>query len=261
MSIAQITDGELDKLVHQFEVDGFVIRPKLLDPKTLDHIATVARARLAAVRDKLGSQDIGIGSVAGYDEIVQRSPGRWDVPITLEEFDVKDEDMPWWPLITATLGEGAEHMFSGVVSSESNTPAQEWHTDSPHESVEYRPVHAINVLVALQDIPMKMGPTEFAVGSQTLTNHLKNTSLVVEELLYQHDTTNPALLVKNTDDALPECRTAALPAGTCIAFDDRILHRGLDNQSDVTRHVAYFSYCAKGYTPTTHFEAQKSVYQ
>jgi len=52
---------------------------------------------------------------------------------------------------------------------------------------------------------------------------------------------------------------AALAAGTCIIFDDRILHRGLANQSDKIRHVAYFSYRVKGYSANTHFEAQRSI--
>ena len=52
----------------------------------------------------------------------------------------------------------------------------------------------------------------------------------------------------------------ALPAGSCIVFDDRVMHRGLGNRSDSIRHMAYFSYREKGYAENTHFEAQRSVF-
>lgn len=35
---------------------------------------------------------------------------------------------------------------------------------------------------------------------------------------------------------------AALPAGTLVLFDDRILHRGGGNASSDCRYVGYFSY-------------------
>ena len=140
----------------------------------------------------------------------------------MAEFGLNDCDLPWWSLITTVLGEDAEHSFSGVVSSEPSSPAQFWHTDSPHLAAEHLGPHAINVMMALHDVPMEMGPTECARGSHFLTNHLSN----------------PALKI----------------------FDDRLLHRGLANRSKLTRHMAYFSYRQKGYVGNTHFEAQRSVF-
>ena len=207
-----------------------------------------------------GSREIGIGSAAGYVEIVQRSPGRWDVPISPRQFGFDDRDLPWWPLVAAVLGEDAEHSFSGVVSSEPGSPAQFWHTDSPHEAVEHRGAHALNVLVALHDLPMDMGPTECARGSHVLTNHLSNPSRVLDELIYQHAGTSPALLVKGTQGSVPESCASWMTAGTCLMFDDRILHRGLANRSDNTRHVVYFSYRRRGYSTNTHFESQRSLF-
>jgi hypothetical protein len=240
--------------------DGFALLEQVCDSELVALLLDVSSNRAQALKEALGDKTIGIGSAAGYDEIVQRSPGRWDVPISPQEFGLNEKELPWWPLIAAALGDDAEHAFSGVVSSEPGSPAQQWHTDSPHETEEHLPVHVINVLVALHDLPMNMGPTECARGSHRLTNHLSNPSLVVDELVYQHETTSPQSLVKQTSHAAPEGSAGPMSAGSCLIFDDRILHRGLANLSDTTRHVAYFSYRRKGYSTYTHFEATRSVF-
>jgi hypothetical protein len=240
--------------------DGFCILPGLCDDEFVKHVLTVSQERIGTVREALGDREMGIGSAAGYDEIVQRSPGRWDLPITPQQFGVDDHDLPWWPVVAAVLGDDAEHSFSGIVFSDPDTPAQCWHTDSPHVATEHRPAHALNVLVALHDIPMVMGPTEFARGSQVLTNHLKNPSLGRDELIYQHATTSPELLVKGRDIPVPQSCASALARGTCVIFDDRILHRGLGNRSGEPRYVGYFSYRCQGYIENTHFEAARSVF-
>ena len=245
--------------IQRLESDGFLLLPPVLDADTVATLLAVSHERFQAIRSALGTKEIGIGSAAGYDEIVQRSPGRWDVPITPQQFGVVDRDMPWWGLVSAILGEDAEHSFSGVVSSDPGSPAQHWHTDSPHVARDHLPAHAINVMVALHDIPLAMGPTEFARGSHVLSNHLSNPSLVLNELIYQHVGTTPEVLVGDTETDIPEACAQAMFAGSCLIFDDRLLHRGLGNQSDNTRHVAYFSYRKKGYTANTHFEATRSV--
>jgi hypothetical protein len=256
----QIDDTRCASLKQQLETDGFVLVPELCDSVMVETLLEVARQQAAAVRAALGTRDIGIGSAAGFIEIVQRSPGRWDVPISPEQFGFTDRQMPWWPLITAILGEDAEHSFSGVVSSEPGSPAQHWHTDSPHEAPEHLQAHALNVLVALHEVPLAMGPTECARGSHVLTNHLHNPSLVLAQLIYQHAGTSPKTLVAGSAPPAPECHATAMSAGTCLIFDDRLLHRGLANDADAVRHVGYFSYRRAGYSVNTHFESQQSVF-
>ena len=244
----------------QLKKDGCLMVTGLCDPSLIAQLLEVSRHRCGEVMAMLGAQTIGIGSAAGFDEVVQRSPGRWDIPISLDEFDVDDRALPWWPLITAVLGEHAEHSFSGVVYSDPGSPAQFWHIDSPHVSADHLPPHALNVMVALHDIPLSMGPTELALGSHRLTNHLQNRALVDEELGYQHETTCPERLVGGTSQDTPANFSPALTGGSCLIFDDRILHRGLANDSNRRRSMVYFSYRQSGYRENTHFEAKRSIH-
>jgi len=251
---------EVEQWVSAIEADGFVVSPVGCDAAMVDSILATSKKRIERVMQALGDREIGIGSAAGYDELVQRSPGRWDLPISPDEFGIDEHAFPWWPLVEIILGRDAEHSFSGVVYSDPDTPSQEWHIDSPHESAEHLPAHAMNVVVALQDVTMEMGPTEFAPGSHRLTNHLVNPMLERDRLVYQHSTTSPAWLIEGTEYSLPESCVTELPAGSFIAFDDRIMHRGLANRSGRKRYLGYFSYRKKGYTENTHFEAARSVF-
>lgn len=257
---APAADGAGSEALAQLASDGFVLLHGLCDAGFVQRILGVALRRIDAIRSALGNREIGIGSAAGFLEIVQRSPGRWDLPISPRQFGTTDRTLPWWPLVTAVLGEDAEHSFSGVVYSEPGSPAQCWHIDSPHVGATHRAPHALNVLVALHDIPMEMGPTEMASGSHVLTNHLRNRALVRDQLVYQHSDTSPEQLVAGTEFAAPARSAEPLRAGSCLVFDDRILHRGLANRSDRARYVVYFSYRKCGYAENTHFESQRSVF-
>ena len=252
--------GAIDGLTKQLETDGVVLMPELCSTEFLERVLAVSHQRIGEVQKALGTREIGIGSAAGYEEIVQRSPGRWDVPITPEQFGFDVTTLPWSRLVTAVLGSDAEHSFSGIVFSDPGSAAQCWHTDSLHLAAEHRAAHALNVMVALHDISMPMGPTEFAVGSHVLSNHLSNPSLERDELVYQHASTSPRSLVDNTASPVPESCASDLAAGSCLVFDDRILHRGLANQSDTTRYMAYFSYRCAGYSENTHFESRRSLF-
>jgi hypothetical protein len=258
----------------QFAADGVALMRGLVPGALLGTLNEVMRARAARVMSALGNRPIGIGSRDGYHELVQRSPGRFDVP--MHEHDLAPiwgsdgsvaPEVPWLAAVRAVLGPDARPSFCGVVFSRPGSPAQQWHIDSPHEAAELRPAHAVNVLLALADIPLAAGPTEVARGTHRLTNHLQRTGLDRDDLLYQSSNEiTPAILrqaaLTDVDAALSGAQ--AMAAGDCLMFDDRILHRGLANASTNERWVAYFSYLRPRpgleQVSDTHFEATRSLF-
>ncbi|MGB8692263.1 MAG: phytanoyl-CoA dioxygenase family protein [Steroidobacteraceae bacterium] len=259
----------------QFALDGVALARGLVNAALLRTINEVMRARAARVMAALGSRPIGIGSRNGYHELVQRSPGRFDVPMS--EADLMPiwgaqgstaPEVPWLELVRAVLGPEARPSFCGVVFSRPGSPAQHWHIDSPHEAAEDRPAHAVNVLLALADIPLAAGPTEVAPGTHLKTNHLARPWLDRDTLLYQSETeVTPAVLGRTGQHeytAVVRPTVQAMSAGDCLIFDDRILHRGLANASEQERWVAYFSYLRPrpglDKVADTHFEASRSLF-
>lgn len=259
----------------QFAAAGVAWVRGLVPGPMLDRINTVMRARAARVMAALGDRPIGIGSRNGYREVVQRSPGRFDVP--MHEHDLAPiwgtqgslaADVPWLRLVHAVLGPEARPSFCGVVFSKPGSPAQQWHIDSPHEAAEHRAAHAVNVLVAMADVALAAGPTEVAPGSHLQTNHLQRPWLDRDSLLYQSATerVTPATLLAPGEDEAAVTRPVAqaMAAGDCLIFDDRILHRGLANASPQERWVAYFSYLRPrpglADIADTHFEASRSLF-
>jgi hypothetical protein len=257
----------------QFALDGVALARGLVNAALLRTINEVMRARAARVMAALGTRPIGIGSRNGYYELVQRSPGRFDVP--MREADLLPiwgaqgstaPGVPWLELVRAVLGPDAPPSFCGVVFSRPGSPAQHWHIDSPHEAAEDRPAHAVNVLLALADIPLAAGPTEVAPGTHLKTNHLARPWLDRDTLLYQSETeVTPAALGRAGEDtAVLQPSVQAMSAGDCLIFDDRILHRGLANASEQERWVAYFSYLrprpGSDQVADTHFEASRSLF-
>ena len=187
----------------RFAAEGVVWVRGLVTEPMLGAINGVMRARAAYVMAALGDRPIGIGSRNGYRELVQRSPGRFDVPVQAQDLaplwgaqGSMAADVPWLPLVRAVLGPEARPSFCGVVFSRPGSPAQQWHIDSPHEAAEPRPAHAVNVMVALADIPLAAGPTEVARGTHQHTNHLRYPWLDRDTLLYQSETerVTPAML-------------------------------------------------------------------
>ncbi len=253
-----------------FESDGVLRIPGLVAPALLDSINALMRARVLRVMTALGSKPIGIGSRAGYHEVVQRSPGRFDIPMSEQDLlplwgkqGSLAPGVPWLELVHAVLGPDARPAFCGAVFSRPGSPAQQWHIDSPHEAPEHRPAHALNVMLALADIPVLAGPTQVARGTHALSNHLQRPGLDHDDLVYQTGTEiTPARL--REDDTGEEPAPAAMAAGDCLFFDDRVLHRGLANNSDTERWVAYFAYlrprAGLEAVADTHFEATRALF-
>ena len=259
----------------QFAADGVALARGLVPAALLHTINDVMRARATRVMAALGTRPIGIGSKNGYHELVQRSPGRFDVPMSEQDLmpiwgaqGSTAPQVPWLGLVREVLGADAQPSFCGVVFSRPGSPAQQWHIDSPHEAVEARPAHAVNVLLALADIPLAAGPTEVARGTHLKTNHLARPWLDRDTLLYQSEIeVTPAALDRagqHEDTGAVQPAVQAMSAGDCLIFDDRILHRGLANASHQERWVAYFSYKrprpGMAGVADTHFEASRSLF-
>jgi hypothetical protein len=258
----------------QFAVDGVALVRGLVPTAMLGTLNEVMRAQATQVMAALGDRPIGIGSRNGYHELVQRSPGRFDVPMREQDLapiwgalGSTAPEVPWLGLVRAVLGPDARPSFCGVVFSRPGSPAQQWHIDSPHEAPETRPAHAVNVLLALADIPLAAGPTEVARGTHLLTNHLQRPWLDRDTLVYQSATEITPAILRQTGhdvDAAEQPSVQAMAAGDCLIFDDRILHRGLANASQQERWVAYFSYLRPrpglDKVADTHFEATRSLF-
>ena len=258
----------------QFAEEGVAWVRGLVPESMLGIINGVMRAQAVRVMAALGDRPIGIGSRNGYHELVQRSPGRFDVPMHEQDLvpiwgaqGSMAADVPWLGLVRAVLGPDARPSFCGVVFSRPGSPAQQWHIDSPHEAAEARPAHAVNVLLALADIPLAAGPTEVARGTHLLTNHLQRPWLDRDSLLYQSETEVTPAILRQTghgEGATGQPAVQAMAAGDCLIFDDRILHRGLANASEQERWVAYFSYLRPRPgledIADTHFEATRSLF-
>ena len=260
---------EADTLA-RFLSDGTVRVPGLVPPALLGGIDALMRGRAARVMQALGERPIGIGSRAGYHELVQRSPGRFDVPFT--EGDLVplfgpegslSPALPWLDMVHAVLGPEARPAFCGVVFSRPGSPAQQWHIDSPHEGPDFRPAHALNVMLALADIPLAAGPTQLAPGTHRLTNHHARPWLDHDDLVYQTAREiTPADILGEPGFEAP--MPAPMAAGDVLFFDDRLLHRGLGNASDAERWIAYFAYLRPRpgleSVADTHFEATRSLF-
>jgi ectoine hydroxylase-related dioxygenase (phytanoyl-CoA dioxygenase family) len=111
--------------------------------------------------------------------------------------------------------------FAGSIPAASGSSDGLWHRDTwplfDDEKLEGSlPVHYITVLIPLVDISDENGPTEIIVGSHRGVNTGKKLSVCGK-------------------------------AGSAIILDGRILHRGLANLSDNTRHMLYIVYCKKWY--------------
>jgi hypothetical protein len=76
----------IDDIGLRLKLDGFAVTAGWCDAGMVNHLLDVSQRRSQEITAALGTQPIGIGSAAGFFEVVQRSPGRWDIPISPSEF-------------------------------------------------------------------------------------------------------------------------------------------------------------------------------
>jgi len=95
----------------QFAAEGVALVRGLVPASLLGTINAVMRAWATRVMEALGSRPIGIGSRNGYHELVQRSPGRFDVPMREQDLmpiwgaqGSTAPEVPWLGLVRAGAG-------------------------------------------------------------------------------------------------------------------------------------------------------------
>lgn len=245
-----------DKTTTEIDEQGFALLPSLLSGPTLDALrATLVRHVEQTLADlTLAGEVLDVGSERGFQEVMLRASGRYDIPVPLDAPGLAEAREILRPVVTPVLGEDAVCAFSGVVVSEPASPAQHWHADGFHADADHSPANLLNVLIALHDIPVLMGPTEMLPGSHRLTNHHANPK-VAESIVYQDPRNTPELV-----GSWENPTTSAMRAGTVLVFDDRVLHRGKENYSSQRRYVGYFSFHRKGFEVSAYFEATRSLY-
>ncbi len=253
-----------------FFKNGFVSMPKMVDLELLNRLNAIMRPKASRILEAVKDKSMGVGSVNGYREVVQRSLGRFDIRFDEQDFETIwgskgtiSKAVPWMNIVREVLGEECRPSFCGIVFSRPGAPAQQWHIDSPHESTCFSPPHALNVFVALEDISESAGPPEIAAESHVITNHLSDARLNSKHLLYQTSLEITPSCLAGVGE-ICKTRKSSMDAGDCLIFDDRILHRGLANQSRLERWMAYFSYMRPRtnlcMVSDTHFESNASIF-
>ena len=250
------TQNDMAKISDALKEHGFVIISGLLSPALVDSIGAKLLGYTDHVMNTLESTGapIKVGSRYSYDEVVLRSPNRFDIPMSFSSF-AAEELRPFEQMAEHMLDGDWTPAFCGLINSKPGSSAQEWHADSLHLTKNNTNPNLINVLLALHDVDIQMGPTELVPRSQHLTNHLRVES-VTEDIVYQKKTNNPE---KIGSDQKPF--QSPMQKGTILAFDDRILHRGQANNSQTDRNIGYFSFRRNEFEADTHFEGFRSLFK
>ena len=255
-----ISADTVQRAASTIQREGVAILPRLYRGTCFSSISSRFIGLTDTVLNDLSERSaaIEIGSARGFHEVCLRSQGRYDVTCAFDDFTAEQlEPIEAIMRDERVLGASGEQTFCGVVYSEPGSPPQKWHADSLHLYSEHTPPNLINGLVALHDITLDQGPTEFVPGSQRDTNHLVNPRVNGKDIVYQF------LSDPNAPEQIGASGTPTkmeLPAGTVILFDDRVLHRGGGNSSEAPRYVGYFSYKRDWFVADTHFEATRSLY-
>ncbi|KAH8049432.1 cysteine desulfurase [Aureococcus anophagefferens] len=188
-------DASPARVASLLDAHGLVVIHDLVRGDALEHFSSSLREHTSEVLAACEGVPLGVG--ASFEEVVLVA-GRYDVPhdfAALEKHGALDRVEA---LARAALGDDCERAFCGTVLARPGSPAQEWHADSLHESEAERPAQLLNVLVALDDIAVPMGPTELLPGSHQRTNHRaearRHRPRFDEAIVYQHASHGPALL-------------------------------------------------------------------
>lgn len=231
---------QLANQVEHFHSKGFCVFDSLFASHDIDHLKNTAIDNFNEVQDIIKSNNLpfGVGLKEGYDEIVERQAGRFEVPFKMTDiFKEISESSELLEIIHAILGPEVVVANESLIISMPGTTDQAWHADGPHMSVtEHLPAHCLNVFIPMIDITPLEGPTEFRPASHYMTRDLKNLFLL-------------AALKK---ELLPN-QKPLLKKGSALLFDYRILHRGTANRTAYPRPVYVLTFGKKWYKDTLNY--------
>mmetsp|Transcript_11757 Transcript_11757/g.20473 ORF Transcript_11757/g.20473 Transcript_11757/m.20473 type:complete len:363 (-) Transcript_11757:335-1423(-) len=189
--------------------------------------------------------ELGIGMKNGFSEVVLRSAERYDIKVAgqedlLELVETVHGNQEVVCFLHSVLGLEYRLCHKDVVISLPGATQQQWHTDGAHlDAGAHRPCHCLNLFVPLVDLAPALGPTELRPQSHFLTRDLKRQWLV-------------AYAKKQIQQPV----TPILKAGSVLAFDYRLLHRGLANTSSQPRPVLVLTYSKPWFVDVFNFPSR-----
>jgi ectoine hydroxylase-related dioxygenase (phytanoyl-CoA dioxygenase family) len=193
--------------LQQFEEDGYLILPRLLDDNALAEVKAALlpyeRERPMGRNDFEGEHTRRVYSLAGKGEVFLRIAEHPRIVALLDALL-----LPNWLLSTLQ----SIRLYPGE-------NAQAWHTDDAFYLVPRpRTRLAVSTIWALEDFTVENGATEVIPGSHRWG--------------YEHP-----------NDRAEKAVPAIMPAGSVIVFDGALWHRGGDNRSSGTRLALSPQYC------------------
>mmetsp|Transcript_3796 Transcript_3796/g.10090 ORF Transcript_3796/g.10090 Transcript_3796/m.10090 type:complete len:216 (-) Transcript_3796:29-676(-) len=195
------------------------------------------------------------GMIHGFQEIVMRSPGRYELSLLHAAASSPALQHPDTSCIVTSHFTALLELLLGTKSlklchlsllvATPDCADQSWHCDGGHVDItQHLPCHVLNVFIPLQDVPTAMGPTEFRPGGHYLSRKLKTMMLAAA----CRKTLRP-----------PVCPEMDL--GDVVIFDYRVLHRGRANHHvSKDRNYLVLTYSQPWFEDILNFPKNKSMY-
>ena len=265
------SDG-ISPIMEKFRQDGYIVLKQVIPSDLVEAFRVHAENVFRDVFGTLHRQGhtpfpvhfhddtytLELGVKNGFREVVMRSPGRYELSLLLNQDEQHQNVLRkglYQRLLDALVSVGPQLMGEtswdnvhvcnlSLVVSTPGTAEQSWHADGGHVNVkEHEPSHVANIFIPLSNITMEMGPTQVRPGSHFYTRNLA-----------------PLLLAAKARNALRPPTAPLLTRGDTLAFDYRILHRGLANTTaDTTRTILVLTVAKKWFRDRLNFPS-RSIY-
>ena len=149
---------------------------------------------------------------------------------------------------------------AGWPSAES-AQAEGWQGLSDWGAREAAPPHAICVFVPLIDLTETNGYTVRNSAFPVCCSRAPLSSRCCCQEFWAGTHGYDGLLEKKGAQALPGGTKGITPAGSCLCYDFRNVHRGMPNTSSERRPILYFVYSHAGFSEGRNFRVGNSVFR